>query len=101
MARRAKVAKNERRKRVVARYAERRRELKRMLDDPGLSFGERREAMFALQRLPRDSSPTRVRNRDRIDGRSRGYFRKFGLSRINFREKAHRGEIPGVSKASW
>jgi small subunit ribosomal protein S14 len=101
MARKAKVAKENKRREVVERYAGRRRELKAVLNDPGASAEERREAMFALQRLPRDSSRTRLRNRDQLDGRSRGYLRKFGLSRINFRKLAHRGEVPGVNKASW
>jgi small subunit ribosomal protein S14 len=57
-------------------------------------------AVSALQRLPRDSSPVRLRNRDAIDGRPRGHLRKFGLSRVRMRELAHRGELPGVSKAS-
>jgi small subunit ribosomal protein S14 len=62
---------------------------------------QRAAAVSALQRLPRDSSPVRVRNRDAIDGRPRGHLRKFGLSRVRMRELAHRGELPGVSKASW
>jgi small subunit ribosomal protein S14 len=57
--------------------------------------------MTALQNLPRDASPVRVRNRDAIDGRPRGHLRKFGLSRVRMRELAHRGELPGVSKSSW
>ena len=57
--------------------------------------------MAALQKLPRDASPVRLRNRDVIDGRPRGHLRKFGLSRVRMREMAHRGELPGVSKASW
>lgn len=101
MARKSKIAKNEKRKEVVARYAERRRELKAVAKGSRSTMEERQEAVRALARLPRDSSPTRVRNRDQTDGRSRGYLRKFGLSRINFREKALGGELPGVSKASW
>lgn len=62
---------------------------------------ERAEAMAALQKLPRDASPVRLRNRDVVDGRPRGHLRKFGLSRVRMREMAHRGELPGVSKASW
>ena len=57
--------------------------------------------MRKLHALPRDASPTRLRNRDAIDGRPRGYVGKFGLSRINMREKAHKGELPGVTKSSW
>lgn len=101
MAKKSKIAKNEQRKEKVAKHAGRRRELKAIVKSPRSTPEERQSAAYTLARLPRDSSPTRIRNRDRIDGRSRGYLRKFGLSRINFREKALNGEIPGVSKASW
>ncbi|MGF1471030.1 MAG: 30S ribosomal protein S14 [Rubrobacteraceae bacterium] len=101
MAKKSKIAKNEKRRRTVARYAARRRELKETMRDARSTPEERLAAASALARLPRDSSPTRVRNRDQIDGRSRGHIRKFGLSRINFREKALNGELPGVRKASW
>jgi small subunit ribosomal protein S14 len=94
----SKIAKNEQRRRTVARYAERRRELKALASSQEATLEERQEAARALARLPRDSSPTRLRNRDQLDGRSRGYFRKFGLSRINL---AHEGKLPGVKKASW
>jgi small subunit ribosomal protein S14 len=98
MAKKSKIAKDRQRREVVARYAERRRELKEVVrTDP-----ERRdEALAALQRLPRDASPTRLRNRDTVDGRPRAFFRAFGLSRIRLREMAHRGELPGVTKSSW
>jgi small subunit ribosomal protein S14 len=99
MAKKSKIAKNEQRLRMVARYAERRAELK---DTVRRGTSEQRAAaMSALQRLPRDASPVRLRNRDAIDGRPRGHLRKFGLSRVRVRELAHRGELPGVSKASW
>ncbi len=101
MARKAKIAKNEQRKKVVARYAERRRELKAILRSQDSTPEDRLEATYALARLPRNSSPNRVRNRDQLDGSSRGYFRKFGLSRINLRDLAHQGKIPGLKKASW
>jgi len=101
LAKKSKIAKNEQRKETVARYAERRRELKAVVKDTQAGAEERRQAMHELQRQPRDASHTRVVNRDMTDGRPRGYMRKFGLSRINFREKAHEGEIPGVTKASW
>jgi len=100
MATASKIAKNEQRRKLVARYAERRSELKdirRTSSTPD----ERAAAVSALQRLPRDSSPVRVRNRDAVDGRPRGHLRKFGLSRVRVRELAHRGELPGVFKASW
>lgn len=99
MAKKSKIAKNEHRRQMVARYAERRAELKDTIRRG--TPQERTAAMAALQRLPRDASPVRLRNRDAIDGRPRGHLRKFGLSRVRVRELAHRGELPGVSKASW
>ncbi|AMY24056.1 30S ribosomal protein S14 [Rhodococcoides fascians] len=101
MAKKSKIAKNEQRKVVVARWATRRTELKEIIRKPSSSDSERAEAQAALQRLPRDSSPVRLRNRDAADGRPRGYLRKFGLSRVKMREMAHRGELPGVHKSSW
>ncbi|GAA4669610.1 30S ribosomal protein S14 [Nocardioides nanhaiensis] len=90
-----------RRREVVARYAERRAALKQQvrLAEPGSQ--ELADAVRALQRLPRDASPVRLRNRDQTDGRPRGYLRKAGVSRITFRTMAHRGELPGVRKSSW
>jgi len=99
MAKKSKIAKNEQRRRMVARYAERRAELKDTIRRG--TPDQRVAAMAALQRLPRDSSPVRLRNRDVVDGRPRGHLRKFGLSRVRMREMAHRGELPGVFKASW
>ncbi|MBY4208296.1 30S ribosomal protein S14 [Rhodococcus fascians] len=101
MAKTSKIAKNEQRKVVVARWATRRAELKEIIRKPSSSDSERAGAQAALQRLPRDSSPVRLRNRDAADGRPRGYLRKFGLSRVKMREMAHRGELPGVHKSSW
>ena len=101
MAKTSKIAKNEQRKETVARYAERRAELKRIIADQTLPVEERVAARLRLQKLPRDASPVRVRNRDVADGRPRGYLRKAGISRVRFREMAHRGELPGVSKSSW
>jgi small subunit ribosomal protein S14 len=89
MARKSWIARDKKRRNMVAKYAERRRELKRAGD------------YEALQRLPRDASPVRVRNRCVLSGRSRGYMRKFGVSRIVFRDMALHGRIPGVRKASW
>lgn len=101
MAKVSKRVKNERRRAVVARYAERRAELKEIIRRPTSTQEERAAAVSALQRLPRDASPVRVRNRDAVDGRPRGHLRKFGLSRVRVREMVHRGELPGVRKASW
>jgi len=101
MAKKSKIAKNEQRKIVVARWAERRAELKETIRRPSSSADDRAQARAALQRLPRDASPVRLRNRDAADGRPRGHLRKFGLSRVRVREMAHRGELPGVHKSSW
>ena len=101
MAKKSKIAKNEQRKEIVARYAERRQELKRIIKSPETSDEDRPDAQYELNRQPRDASPVRVRNRDAADGRPRGYLRKFGLSRVRVREMAHRGELPGVRKSSW
>ena len=96
----AKIKGNEKRKRLVAKYAEKRRELKAILADPK-RLAEHADAQRQLQGLPRNSNPTRVRNRCAVTGRPRGYYRKFGLSRIALRELALRGEVPGVKKSSW
>ena len=101
MAKKSKIAKNEQRKEIVERYAERRAELKKIINDPDASFDEKRAAYAAIAKMPRDASPTRYRNRCGVSGRPRGYFRKFGMSRVALRELAHNGELPGVRKASW
>ena len=101
MAKKSKIVKNEQRRVMVARYAERRAELKETIRRPSSTVDERIAAQVALQRLPRDSSAVRLRNRDVVDGRPRGHLRKFGLSRLRVREMAHRGELPGIRKASW
>jgi small subunit ribosomal protein S14 len=101
MAKKSKIAKNEKRQEVVARYAARRAELKEIIRRPSSSEAERLAAQRELRRQPRDASATRVRNRDSVDGRPRGYLRAFGLSRVNLREQAHAGFLPGVRKSSW
>lgn len=101
MAKKSKIARNDQRREIVARYAVRRAELKEAVRSPRSTDEERAAAQLALQKLPRDASPTRIRNRDVVDGRPRAYLRAFGLSRINLREMAHRGELPGVTKSSW
>ncbi|WP_101652988.1 30S ribosomal protein S14 [Brevibacterium ihuae] len=101
MAKKSKIARDEQRREIVARYAERRATLKRQLTHPESTDDQREEARLALQKLPRDASPVRLRNRDQVDGRPRGYLRKFGLSRVRFREMAHNGELPGITKSSW
>ena len=89
MAKKSMIAKDAKRQRMIQKYAAKRAELKELGDLEG------------LQKLPKNSSPTRWKNRDALSGRPRAYMRKFGLSRINFREKAVKGEIPGVTKSSW
>lgn len=101
MAKRSKIVAQQRREEVVARYAERRAALKEALRTAEPGSPEQAEAVRGLQRLPRDASPVRLRNRDQTDGRPRGYLRKTGTSRITFRSMAHRGELPGIRTSSW
>ena len=101
MAKTSMVEREKRRAKVVVRYAARRAELKELIRSPKTLAEERAAAQVKLQKLPRDASPTRHRNRCAITGRSRGVYRKFGLARVKIREVASRGEIPGLSKASW
>ncbi|MEM9293498.1 MAG: 30S ribosomal protein S14 [Acidobacteriota bacterium] len=101
MATTAKIAKNEERKRLVAQYREQRAELKSIIKNTEIPFEQRQEAMKALRKLPRDASPTRIRNRCAMTGRPRAYYRKFGLSRIALRDLALAGYLPGVTKSSW
>ncbi|MFJ5137307.1 30S ribosomal protein S14 [Streptomyces sp. NPDC088707] len=101
MAKRSKIARNERRREVVERYAARRSELTEILRRPSSTAEQRRAAREELDRQPRDASATRVRNRDSVDGRPRGYLRRFGLSRVRTRQQAHAGFLPGVTKSSW
>lgn len=101
MAKKSKIARNEQRKVIVERYAAKRAELKKILVDENATDEAREEARLGLQKLPRNASPVRLRNRDMIDGRPRGTFQKFGISRIRFREMAHKGELPGITKSSW
>ncbi len=89
MAKKSMIARDKKRIKLIGKYAAKRAELKELGDQDG------------LQKLPRNSSPTRHKNRDNLSGRPRAYMRRFGLNRINFREKAAKGEIPGVVKSSW
>ncbi len=89
MAKKSILARDAKRQKMITKFADKRAELKAMGDREGLA------------KLPRNSSPTRWKNRDQLTGRPRAYMRKFGLSRISFREKASKGEIPGVTKSSW
>ncbi len=101
MAKASMINRDRKRARLSAKYGARRAELKAKLKDPSLSFEERYEAQLRLQKLPRDSSRSRQRNRCRLTGRPHGYYRKFGLARNKLREAAMRGDIPGLVKASW
>ncbi len=101
MAKLSMINRDKKRSALVAKFAARRAELRARGRDLKLSEEERHEAMLALQRLPRDSSYIRQRNRCKLTGRPRGYYRKFGLSRSKLRELIMRGEVPGVKKASW
>jgi len=101
MAKKSKIARNEQRKVIVARYATKRLELKKDLVDPAGTDESREAARRGLQKLPRNASPVRVRNRDAVDGRPRGHLKQYGISRVRFRDMAHRGELPGITKSSW
>jgi small subunit ribosomal protein S14 len=101
MAKISKVVKNNHRKVKVSLWAERRAEAKRIINNPKSTLEQVDEAVIKLQKMPRDGSPVRVRNRCSQSGRSRGYLRKFGVSRIALRELALEGQIPGVVKSSW
>jgi small subunit ribosomal protein S14 len=101
MARKSDVETNKRRKRMADKYAAKRAELKKRGRDMSLSPEERFQAHLELAKLPRNASPTRVRNRCEMTGRPRGFYRKFRVSRIALRELALSGQIPGMVKSSW
>jgi small subunit ribosomal protein S14 len=95
------VQREKHRAKTVQKYAKKRAELKELIRSPRTSDDARAEAQVKLQKLPRDASPTRGRNRCQLTGRPRGVYRKFGLARTKIREVANRGEIPGLVKSSW
>ncbi len=101
MAKLSSINKNERRKKLVKKYANRYAKLKAVADDKSADDGERLMARLKLAEIPRNGNPTRVRNRCATTGRPRGYYRKFGLCRIELRDLANKGMIPGVTKSSW
>ncbi len=101
MAKNSVVQRELKRSKLVARYAEKRSALKLIIKSTDTSFEEKMAAVDSLQKLPRDSSPVRQRNRCRITGRPHGFYRKFGLCRNKIREAAMRGDIPGLVMASW
>jgi len=101
MAKTSKLARNEQRRELVERYAQKRAAFKAIINNPKSTPDEKAAAGAALRKLPRDSSATRVRNRCNVSGRPRAFLRHFGLSRIALRDMALNGLIPGVRKASW
>jgi small subunit ribosomal protein S14 len=101
MAKKSTIEKNDRRKKLTARFAAKRRALKAIIQNPKSTMEEKQAAQVGLQKLPRNSAKERIRHRCSMTGRSRGNIREFGLSRIAFREMALFGLIPGVRKASW
>ena len=101
MAKLALKLREQKRRKTVDKYKARRQELREMLQNPRVSDDDKETARAKLQKLPRDASPVRLRNRCALTGRPRGVFRKFGLGRTKLRELALKGEVPGVIKASW
>ena len=101
MAKKSMVAREVKRAKLVERYAKKRKELKAIIVAPNSTDEEREAAQAKLNSLPRDSSPSRMHNRCSITGRPHGYYRKFGLARNKLREATMKGQIPGLSKASW
>jgi small subunit ribosomal protein S14 len=101
MAKTSMVEREKRRARIAKKYAAKRAELKEIIRSPRSTDEQRAEALVKLQKLPRDASPIRGRNRCQLTGRPRGVYRKFGLARTKIREVANRGEIPGLVKSSW
>ena len=101
MAKTSMINREVKRAKLAAKYAGKREELKKTIASPTASYEEKEEAVVKLQKLPRDSSPSRQRNRCAMTGRSRGVYQKFGLGRNKLREATMRGDVPGLRKASW
>ena len=101
MAKLSQVLRDERRKKLIAKHAEKRAELRKRLKDRNVGVEEKLEIQEAFAKLPRNSCPTRLNNRCELSGRSKGYYRKFGISRIALRELTLRGQLPGMRKSSW
>ena len=101
MAKKSQINRDNKRKKLIARYAERRAELRKRLNDANVTIEEKMEIQEAFSKLPRNSCPTRLNNRCQISGRSKSYYRKFAISRIALRELTHRGQLPGMRKSSW
>lgn len=101
MAKISVLERDKKRRKIVAQYAAKRSDLKAIINDRSVDYGQRYQAQLALQKLPRNASPVRLQRRCRITGRPRGVYRKFGLGRNKLREMAMRGDAPGLVKASW
>jgi len=101
MAKKSQINRDLKRKKLIAKYAEKREELRIKLKDPNASIEEKLEVQEQFSKLPRNSCPTRLNNRCKVSGRSKAYYRKFGISRIALRELALRGQLPGMRKSSW
>lgn len=101
MAKKSMIAREDKRKKLVKKYAAKRNALKEAIRSPNTSSDDKELAQLHLQKMPRDSSMSRVRNRCNLTGRPHGYYRKFGLSRNKLREATMRGDVPGLVKASW
>jgi small subunit ribosomal protein S14 len=101
MTRKALVQRELKRVKTVERFAQKRAALKKIINDSDASYEEKNDARIKLQKMPRNASPSRLRNRCAISGRPKGFYRKFGLGRNKLREEAMKGNIPGLHKASW
>ena len=101
MAKKSMIAREVKRAKLIKKYDEKRKALKELVRSPNSSFEDKENAQIQLQKLPRDSSQSRLRNRCNLTGRPHGYYRKFGLSRNKLREATMRGDVPGLTKASW
>ena len=101
MAKTSQILRDKRRKTLIAKYAERRADLRKRLNDRRVSMEEKLQIQEAFAKLPRNSCPTRLNRRCQVSGRSKSYYRKFAVSRIAFRELALRGQLPGMRKSSW
>ena len=101
MAKKSQVLRDKKREKLIAKYADKRKELRARLNDPEVSVDEKLEVQKQFAKLPRNSCPTRLNRRCRVSGRARGYYRKFGISRIALRDLALSGQLPGVRKSSW
>ncbi len=101
MAKKSQIYRDRKRKKLIEKYAARRQELRRKLNDATVSMEEKSNIQMEFSKMPRNSCPTRLNRRCEVSGRSRSYYRKFGISRIALRELALRGQLPGMRKSSW